>query len=340
MNPTPPRSTVSSSARFESLTEKLEFHTLDVFTNTRYEGNQVAVVLLSDVPDATPLTSGTKQLIAREFNLSETVFLHPPLDKDVTNARCIEIFTPTEELPFAGHPVIGTIALLAILEGLEEGGILMTTAGDIDFECEHDERRNVLARATAKVPHSVRVHKESLEGEALMRMQPDLARHFSDMLAWPVVSITKGMTYCLVEVPSMDALGAVRTSSQKPEVTLDRRWSPSFVGCYFYYRENRTEDHEKEVLHTRMIEPEMGEDPVTGSAACALAAYLALEKFGASNSAEMRSAEYSIIQGEHFGRRGNPRVTVRGNREVGIFKISLCGEAVWVQAGEFQIEDE
>ena len=87
---------------------RLSFHTLDVFTTTRFGGNPLAVVL-----DADALDTATMQTVAREFNLSETVFVLKP-DNPAHSAR-VRIFTPAAEMPFAGHPTVGTAALLAEL---------------------------------------------------------------------------------------------------------------------------------------------------------------------------------------------------------------------------------
>ena len=92
---------------------RYRFHTLDVFTDTRFGGNPLAVVL-----DADALTGGQMQTIAAEFNLSETVFVLQPA-KAGGNRRKLRIFTPQAELPFAGHPTVGTGYLLAALKLLE-----------------------------------------------------------------------------------------------------------------------------------------------------------------------------------------------------------------------------
>jgi len=86
------------------------FYTLDVFTKTILTGNPLAVVLESE-----GLSDQSLQAIAREFNLAETVFVFPP--KDALNRAAVRIFTPATELPFAGHPTIGTAVLLAVLDG-------------------------------------------------------------------------------------------------------------------------------------------------------------------------------------------------------------------------------
>src|SRR6187401_3541483 len=84
--------------------------TLDVFTDTRYAGNPLAVVL-----DGDGLDTDTMQLIAREFNLSETVFVQRPAD--AAHRARLRIFTPARELPFAGHPTVGTAVLLSLVDG-------------------------------------------------------------------------------------------------------------------------------------------------------------------------------------------------------------------------------
>lgn len=83
--------------------EKLEFAIVDVFTDKRYEGNPLAIVRL---PASSKVTQEQKQNIAREFNLSETTFLHEPTSEE-SCAWTVDIFTTNAELPFAGHPTIG-----------------------------------------------------------------------------------------------------------------------------------------------------------------------------------------------------------------------------------------
>jgi trans-2,3-dihydro-3-hydroxyanthranilate isomerase len=99
---------VPAGGRQEAYKMRLSFHTLDVFTTKRFGGNPLAVV-----HDADALDTATMQTIAREFNLSETVFVMKP-EGPAHSAR-VRIFTPGTELPFAGHPTVGTAALLAEL---------------------------------------------------------------------------------------------------------------------------------------------------------------------------------------------------------------------------------
>ncbi|HEV2641885.1 MAG TPA: PhzF family phenazine biosynthesis isomerase, partial [Candidatus Elarobacter sp.] len=90
------------------MTRDYAFHTLDVFTDRIFGGNPLAVL-----PDATGLDTAQMERIAREFNLSETVFVLPP--EQPSSAARVRIFTPGRELPFAGHPTVGTAFLLASL---------------------------------------------------------------------------------------------------------------------------------------------------------------------------------------------------------------------------------
>src|SRR4051812_21974218 len=92
--------------------QRRRYVTLDVFTEDRFAGNPLAVVL-----DSEGLDDAAMQRIAREFNLSETVFVWPP--EDPRHRASLRIFTPARELPFAGHPTVGTAVLLGLRQGTE-----------------------------------------------------------------------------------------------------------------------------------------------------------------------------------------------------------------------------
>ena len=110
------------------------YHTVDVFTDRAFGGNQLAVL-----PDARGLTTEQMTAITREFNYSETVFVLPP--EDPANTRKLRIFTPGSELPFAGHPTVGTAFVLA-------------TTGDIRLD--GDETRIVFEEGVGPVPVLIR----------------------------------------------------------------------------------------------------------------------------------------------------------------------------------------
>ena len=109
---------------------KLSYTTLDVFTSSRYAGNPVAIV---QVPSGTSLSQAQKQAIAAEFNLSEIVFLHLPAEGVTSSERKIDIFTHQAEVPFAGHPTIGTSHYLLHTTSQDVNTVL-TKAGKIAIE--------------------------------------------------------------------------------------------------------------------------------------------------------------------------------------------------------------
>ena len=127
---------------------QLQFHTLDVFTETRFGGNPLAVVL-----DAGALTPEQMQTIARELNLSETVFVLPA-ENPAHSAR-MRIFTPLKEIPFAGHPTVGTATLLAELR-LHSAGVEQDSLSCSSRHAARYASVFVSAPATLRSPNSTR----------------------------------------------------------------------------------------------------------------------------------------------------------------------------------------
>ena len=302
----------------------LQYDIVDVFTTEKYAGNPLAVV---QVPSSLrqSLTQNVKQKIAREFNLSETVFLHDSeaeQEETVTTKRDVEIFTPIEELPLAGHPVIGTAWLVAASNTALETAIFNAKAGAISIAFSRVEE---VVRVSAVMPHNIHVHSSSLSQYEFESLQPAL-RGLSprEGSGWPIVSLTKGVTFALIEVDSMETLGKASTFSRPANVKLDEGWTPSFLGLYFYFRESNGK------IQARMIESEIGEDPVTGSASCGCSAYLAMETF---KEESVKEWEFALTQGTHCGRTGSVLVgvTMRENGEVD--KITLGGTAVRTMSG-------
>ena len=149
------------------------YHVLDVFTDTALAGNPLAVVL-----DGEGLDAATMRAVAREFNLSETVFVGPP--RDPINSARLRIFTPTMELPFAGHPTIGTAVLLAelnagdLLARQDVGLVLEEGIGAISCSVRH--RRGEAAHARFEAPRSAEpagVAPEAAMLAAVLGLRPD-----------------------------------------------------------------------------------------------------------------------------------------------------------------------
>lgn len=304
----------------------LAYATVDVFTNEKFKGNQLAII---EIPrSGTILEQEQKQNIAKEFNYSETVFVFAQEETErATNEWSINIFTTSEELPFAGHPVIGTACfLLGRVEanGANEHvirGAFKTKAGRIDLEYDVVKRT-----AKAGIPHNVHVHQEFLHGTQLTKLQPKIGRIPAIS---PIVSIVKGMTFALIELDSLDTLTFVNTTPFPLKADLDEGWGISFVACYFYVR---LANSEKGTVHlrTRMIENDVGEDAATGSAACTLASFLTIQE-----GREDSSTTYEIVQGIEMGRRSEIGVAVKLGPGKKIDSVYLSGSSVQIMEGKF-----
>jgi len=292
----------------------LKYVVVDVFTKEKFAGNQLAIVEIG----SQSLTKDEKQMIAKEFNYSETTFYQPV----GTSTFNVDIFTPDQELPFAGHPTIGTaVHLLSTqkTQGPTITGVFNLKAGRVELEYD-------VAQQTAKaaIPHNVHIHRALCDSAEMMKLQPKLGRVPSQS---PVVSIVKGMTFVLAELDSQDTLTFVNTTSHTLQIPLDDGTTETFIGCYFYYRLPEGEDGITR-LRTRMIESSIGEDAATGSAACTLACYLTVQQRKAGTT-----SKYLITQGVEMGRRSDIGVDVTTTSKGEIEKVTLSGSAVQIMAG-------
>lgn len=332
----------------------LTYLTVDVFTSTRYLGNPLAVVLIP-ASQRPLLTQDVKQRIAREFNFSETVFLHT-LDDEARDglsvtSREIDIFTIEEELPFAGHPTVGTAYLVLNHLGWKHVDTLVTKAGPIAIRPLEGEGE----RVKATIPHAVHVHSQTLGGilgsgavkaetrdmiNAALSDDPEIRQA---ELTGPVVSIVRGMTFLLAKLPSLEHLAKVSTAKRldfnKMEGLLDRgEWEGGFV-CRYYYvpteEERRDEESGRKEFRFRTRMVELGfEDPATGSAACTLASYLTV------SGREIGGARFELTQGVEMGRQSEIEVeatAVEENGEVKVKDLYLGGTAVVVTKGSIYV---
>ncbi len=246
---------------------ELEFYTLDVFTAERFAGNPLAVVMAAD-----DLSTAQMQRVAREFNLSETVFVMAP-ENEAHSAR-VRIFTPMAEMPFAGHPTVGTAALLAELRAAETGSdspALMTLEENIGLV--RVGVRIVTGRATfaecdaPKLPVEVGgvASPDSLAAAlGLIPGEIGFANHVP-------TRFDSGPVFTFVPVVSGQAIG-------KAAASLDH-WADAFGegygdGAFLYTTETV---HATSHFHARMFAPTHGilEDPATGSAVVGLAGVVA-----------------------------------------------------------------
>ncbi|KJZ73240.1 hypothetical protein HIM_07437 [Hirsutella minnesotensis 3608] len=305
---------------------QLPFVTLDVFTETRFRGNPLAVV---SIPAAGPKPSHEqKQAIAREFNLSETVFVHDVEDPAADTTRRIDIFLPFAEIAFAGHPTIG--AAVSLL-GRAHVTTLVTRAGPVSLS--RDGERFV----RAAIPHNVHLHSSRVRDLRLPEAQlPADADVRALELDAPVFSICQGVTYALIELPSLEMLSRVRQPIAVLSVDelLDDGWRSGFLGRYYYVRTSSSvgDDGLPIVsLRTRMMENSL-EDPATGSAASCLGAFLST----VSDRHDAPTRRYDITQGVEMGKESNIVVDVE-LKDSQIQSIKLAGTAVQVMSGHLEI---
>jgi trans-2,3-dihydro-3-hydroxyanthranilate isomerase len=272
----------------------------DVFTDKPLAGNQLAVFT-----DAREIPENLLQPLAREMNFSETVFVFA---KEGDGHARIRIFTPTIEIPFAGHPTLGTAFVLAA--PLQLGEIrLETGVGVVSIKLEREGARIVFGRMGQPIPTV-----ESYENEA------DLLDALGvDRSELPVEVYDNGLRHVYVALPSEDAVAAL-----KPDLARLAEL-PAVLGINTFAGSGSR-------WKTRMFAPGDGvpEDPATGSAAGPLALHLA--RHGRIDFGD----EIEISQGAEIGRPSRLYARAEGSAER-VENVEVGGSAVIVARGEFQL---
>jgi trans-2,3-dihydro-3-hydroxyanthranilate isomerase len=237
--------------------------TLDVFTLKRFSGNPLAVVF-----DSEGLETTAMQTIAREFNHPETVFVLPAADK--AHRASLRIFTPANELPFAGHPTVGAAVALARASGGErQKFVLSEKIGPIS--CEVMLRDADSGKGTFTLPQLPAESGQTPETDA---MAAALGLAASDIGGeFKAGSWSAGLPFVFVPVKSLAAIGKARPQPERFDATF------GFGGpgrAYLFCRETVELGSD---FHARMFAPGMGipEDPATGSAAAGFAGLLAAQ---------------------------------------------------------------
>ncbi|WP_442755259.1 PhzF family phenazine biosynthesis protein [Methylocystis sp. JAN1] len=301
------------------MTPSLSYHLLDVFTDRRFAGNPLAVV-----EDADALTGAQMQAIAREFNLSETVFLLEPRDP-VHSAR-IRIFTPAAELPFAGHPSIGAAAHLAetrVGDLLSRHGVAVALECELGLlRCEALRGRSGVAYAELALP-AAPATLAGAPGRAALAEALSLAPGDIGFDAHAPTIRAAGPAFVYAPVASREALDRARRAPQFSDAI------GSAAGVFLYTRE--TVDP-LSAVNARMFANGLGvdEDPATGSAAAAFAA-VALE----FERPEDGEHELFIEQGYAMGRPS--RITLRMTVERGtLSRVAIGGQVVRVGEGRLR----
>jgi trans-2,3-dihydro-3-hydroxyanthranilate isomerase len=264
----------------------LEFVTVDVFTERRFGGNPLAVV-----PNGGGLTTAQMQAIAGEFNLSETTFVLPP--QDAAHTAQVRIFTPRAELPFAGHPNIGTAFALAdrgsvFGRTISDSLVFEETAGLVPLEIWREGTATVGARLKAPRPLSrgKDIAADAVAAACAIAVEDIETRHHMPCIA------SCGTAFVFAELKTLRAL---RAAQPRPEAFSRNFPVEDATGIHLYAHHGS----DGVDIRARMFAPLYGvpEDPATGSANLALAALLASLRPEADLALHLR-----IAQGAEMGR--------------------------------------
>ena len=297
-----------------------EFLTVDVFTMERFRGNPLAVF-----PDARGLTSETMQAIAVEFGYSEITFVLPP--DDPQNHARVRIFTPTAEIPFAGHPNVGTAFVLGRMPEIFGKPVtdrlrFEEKAGLVSVDLRRKDR--TVTGATIRAPQPLTV------GETV---EPDLAARCVSLdparialRTHPPRFVSVGLPFAVAELESEAALAAARPDIAVFHEALARhRDNRSDFPLFLYVRDAAN----PQKLRTRMFAPldNITEDPATGSASAALGAYLVSLMPGSDDT-----VGFELEQGVEMGRRSLISLSVtRQDGHIG--DVLVSGDCVDVMRG-------
>jgi trans-2,3-dihydro-3-hydroxyanthranilate isomerase len=306
------------------------FLQLDVFTDKAFTGNPLAVF-----PEAEGLSSEEMMQIAREMNLSETVFvLHPDAGR-LEVLRRLRIFTPTREIPFAGHPIVGTWNALAsegVVPPPEDGngwqrifhevgiGVLPV---DIEFK-DGQPVQVVMTQGAFEILNEMDdAHEQAELARALGLAREDLDESL------PIQVITTGLTCMAVPVRSLADLRDIRVNAALLAEIYTRRGG---TGCHAFTRETLEVGAAR--AHARFFAPadNIPEDPATGSACGALGAYL-VHHGGLTLEPNDGRYKFVIEQGDFIHRPSRINLDVKGQAGR-IEQVKVGGPAVLVAKGE------
>jgi trans-2,3-dihydro-3-hydroxyanthranilate isomerase len=305
----------------EKIMPSFEFVTVNVFTGTRFAGNPLAVF-----PDARGLTDAQMQALAAEFNLSETTFVLPPANPQ--NHARVRIFTPKVELPFAGHPNVGTGFVLASrMKNAPEHLVFEELAGLVRVHVLHGPDGAITGTRIAApraLSIGIAIPTEMVAACASLALDDILTTTHTPLIA------SVGTPFVIAEVASVEAL-----SRASPDIAAFRAAAAEFgeistrFALYLYVRR----DGDVTRLRARMFAPLGGvlEDPATGSAAAALAALLT--SMAPTENADLH---YEIEQGVEMGR---PSQIIAGALKTaeGPVLATVAGSCVNVMRGTVEV---
>jgi trans-2,3-dihydro-3-hydroxyanthranilate isomerase len=291
---------------------KLDYLLLDVFTREPLKGNQLAVV-----PKADGLLDGEMQAIAREFNLSETVFILKATAE--RNTAAVRIFTPYQELPFAGHPTVGAAVALG-LQNKASVVRLEEKVGLITALFEKSDKRSGEARfGLPRLPARIADLPDTLGMAQALGLEPE---DIGCDVFHPAV-FSAGVTFHLVPVRNAEVLRRVSVNQALFNKVFHHEHNSAYVFTL-------TPDEPENDLAARMFGMDLGEDPGTGSAAAALIGLLAEEALSTDQ------ADYVLRQGVEMGRPCRITLQLRKENDV-LVHGGIGGHAVVVGEGTLDL---
>lgn len=258
------------------------FYILDVFAPKKYSGNQLAVV-----PNAGKLSDMQMQEIAKEINYSETTFILS--DEKSKGGYNVRIFTPEEEVPFAGHPTLGTAYIIVkeIIGNKVEKIVLNLKIGQITVKFNWNDYENPVLWMKQNPPVFGHIFKPESISKVLKINVDDIDDRF------PVQEVSTGLPFILVPLKDLNAVKRAEISLDRYYTLIkDRKAKAILVFCLQTY-------HEDNDLNVRMFAPHYGipEDPATGSANGCLAGYLVKYHYFNNNKIDVK-----VEQGYEIGR--------------------------------------
>jgi trans-2,3-dihydro-3-hydroxyanthranilate isomerase len=284
---------------------------VDVFAEEEYAGNQLAVVR-----DAARLSSAQMQRVANEMHFSETSFILS--DREQNGGFDVRIFTPASEVPFAGHPTLGTAYIIKhrIAGGTVDNVVLNLKVGQIPVSFEQEPTGNEVLWMRQNEPTFGRTFDAAKISQVLNVPVDEIDARY------PVQEVSTGLPFLIVPVKTLDAVRRIRIDSDKQrELAKDGR-AEILVFCpQTYTREND--------LNVRVFVGLYGipEDPATGSANGCLAGYLSHYRYFGSDDVEAR-----VEQGCEIGRPSLLRL--KAEKREGKIDVYVGGKVVMVAAGE------
>lgn len=296
--------------------------TVDVFTDRAFGGNQLAVF-----PDASGVPPELMHPIAREFNYSETTFVLPPSDRSHT--RRVRIFTPGGEVPFAGHPTVGTAHVLASIGAIPLTGevtriVFEEQVGPVPVSIRAQGGRPVFCQlSVAKLPEIGPPPPPPEELAAVLSLEP------RDILGGDFApqAVSCGLPFLIVPVRSLDAMRRARVRLEPWERALGQAWARDLYVIAFGGERRGTD------VRARMFGPgvEVPEDPATGSAAATLGGYLA-----ARDQRGDETLRWTVEQGFEMGRPSILEIEVEraGGRTTA---VRVGGNSVIVCEGRMEL---